>query len=365
MEVLATRGVRRASSSRSRRTAGFTLVELLVVIAIIGILVALLLPAVQAAREAARRIQCGNNLKQLGLSLHNYHDTYRTLPIGTRGAGWQKNGNNGVQDYASSWFVSILAFAEQIAVADNWDHERGNGFNGGDPADPQTNMDLVNGFVPDWITCPSSPLPELVQKGNNGTPEGRALPHYVGISCGVTQSGWRYHDNNRIIAQSGNAMGTLAGNGALIPNDAVRLDDLRDGTTNTILAAEQSDFHRLGTARTKQVTNSGANVGAWAGAQGRGIVGETASNSDPVAWNVTSVRYNIQTKRYDTLPDGIFGPSNNTELGNNNGIFSAHSGGAQCVFGDGRVKFVPEQTELEITVYMCVRDDGIAFELPD
>ena len=91
-----------------KKSLGFTLVELLVVIAIIGVLIALLLPAVQAAREAARRTQCANNLKQLGLGIHNYHDTFKCIPPGSAG-GWNASPR-------ISWQVRILPFCEQVPL---------------------------------------------------------------------------------------------------------------------------------------------------------------------------------------------------------------------------------------------------------
>src|SRR5947199_6053705 len=101
--------MRVVSRSRHART-GFTLVELLVVIAIIGVLVALLLPAVQQARESARRMSCQNNIKQLGIALHNHHDTKNTFPTGALNTGI-----NGTPCY-TTWTIEILPFMEQQAL---------------------------------------------------------------------------------------------------------------------------------------------------------------------------------------------------------------------------------------------------------
>ncbi len=104
---------------RARRCAGFTLVELLVVIAIIGVLVALLLPAVQAAREAARRSQCGNNLKQIGLAVLNHDSAKGRFPAGSTAASTSIDSMN-----SSQWSVDLLPYAEQAPVFALWDRSQ-------------------------------------------------------------------------------------------------------------------------------------------------------------------------------------------------------------------------------------------------
>ncbi|MGI9455107.1 MAG: DUF1559 domain-containing protein [Aeoliella sp.] len=137
-----------ASGQNCNRRFGFTLVELLVVIAIIGILVALLLPAVQSAREAARRTQCKNNFKQVGLALHNYHDTKLTLPVGQAAAGC-KTGTRNISEARWGWSAQIMPFMEDSNLHDliNLDLQ------------PHEQVEVIRTFI-DVYLCPSDPQGE-------------------------------------------------------------------------------------------------------------------------------------------------------------------------------------------------------------
>ena len=171
----------------SRVKSGFTLVELLVVIAIIGILVALLLPTVQAAREAARRMSCGNNMKQIGLALHNYHDTYKTFP-----PGGITPGNCCSTPSASTWTLFILPYLEMQNLADQYNFSLWNdrnpertGRTGGPNA--AVCMTTVNTFI-----CPSDINPKLLVRPRSGPGSGMlyAPGSYRAVSGASTGICW-------------------------------------------------------------------------------------------------------------------------------------------------------------------------------
>lgn len=193
--------------SRSPRSA-FTLVELLVVIAIIGILVALLLPAVQAAREAARRMQCKNNLKQIGLAVLNYESTYQRLPASAVvDLSVTETGNNG------SWGVHgrILHYLEQSNLYENvdinvaWDYQ-----------------EAIDGVGVPTYQCPSDPGTREIRDPGSG--KVRLVPTSYGFNLGS----WFVFDPHS----------RKGGEGAFFPNSHLRLAEFHDGTSNTVLAAE-------------------------------------------------------------------------------------------------------------------------------
>ncbi len=205
--------------SERRRNPGFTLIELLVVIAIIAVLIALLLPAVQQAREAARRSDCKNKLKQLGLAMHNYHETHKVLPPGTFN---HINPSNAQQDEAgttnrATFFAVILPYIDQTALYQKW------------MAMPRTNNERVYPWnIPDLVTvrvplmlCPSDPSAgHITEDGFCG--------NYVG--CGGKYA-W---GQRRTVTDSTGKPPT----GIFYPLSKVAFHQIHDGASNTVMMGE-------------------------------------------------------------------------------------------------------------------------------
>ena len=225
----------------------FTLVELLVVITIIGILIALLLPAVQAARESARRAQCTNNLKQIGLAILNYESTFGCLPPGGT------VGHAG--SYGSSWIVRILAYSEQNGTFDQFDF-LGLAPNAGYGSigwvnDNSHNYALLRNMVFAFLKCPSSPLPDLPSDGpaeayNSAPYAGEPQvavqsPCYTGISGAGDPANCQL-PYCRPKGDSSTAAGNICSGGVLIRYTPIRMADISDGTSNTLMVGEQSDW---------------------------------------------------------------------------------------------------------------------------
>jgi len=197
---------------------GFTLVELLVVIAIIGVLVALLLPAVQAAREAARRAQCTNNLKQLGLALHNYHDVNRAFPPGNI-AHWTGSVVNG---WGWTWHAKLLPFIEQNSLYD----EIGSHMNTdtGGSTDAWVVLACEETVIPAF-QCPSHPNGNLSYSGQGND----QISNYNGV-CGTNTFNSDHTDEMSDVG--------FRGDGIFFLNSSIGFRDIIDGSSNTFIVGE-------------------------------------------------------------------------------------------------------------------------------
>jgi prepilin-type N-terminal cleavage/methylation domain-containing protein len=231
-EEMAVKCERMGTRVNGKRRLAFTLVELLVVIAIIGILIALLLPAVQAAREAARRSQCTNNLKQIGLGLHNYESAYNSFPFRMGGT---RSGTTNNAGRASGW-IPLLPFMENAPLYDAIKTGSGGIAWGPSPA-VDDNTDAATRFAP-WysqvpgLLCPSDPRTSKTDSNPGKSNYAFSMGDSITAPASSTRDGITYTaGNGESISRHRGIFWNLSG---------TRLRDITDGTSNTIAVSEKS-----------------------------------------------------------------------------------------------------------------------------
>lgn len=310
-----------ASTRATKR--GFTLIELLVVIAIIAVLVAILLPAVQQAREAARAAQCRNNLKQLGIGFHNYHETYNQFPNGSHpnGAG---------SGYNMGWVPKLFPYIDQgnrylkmqqwsadpISMLGPWRFDTA----------PHYGRDPVWGPVP-TLACPASMLgtgsPDIKSYAWNA---GQGALHYRACSGRVED-----------IANPDATMSThvYSNSGVMYAHSNTRIDDIKDGSSNTILLGETSSS--TGWNDTTKTGWGGIQPWVWG-----------------IYWYTTSDRLTVDAKTIQ-FPINFRGPSFTHNM---TPYTSYHDGGANFLLCDGGVRFLGQYMDLDLLKSLGTRAKG-------
>jgi prepilin-type N-terminal cleavage/methylation domain-containing protein/prepilin-type processing-associated H-X9-DG protein len=345
--------------TRDRRL-GFTLIELLVVIAIIAILIGLLLPAVQKIREAANRMKCSNNLKQMGLAVHNYESTYSTLPGAGEGSNAAVNGTEFANNvgsnpfYYHSLFTYLLPYIEQDNIFRLIDpNQYYNAVSATYPNHVAAFQNVIKTYI-----CPTYPF------------EAKDSLGYGYVDYGATV----YTDIVVYAGQGGSAQAvgmrdkTLARQRGMLDNTAAPMSAVTDGLSNTIMIAED------GARRENYITNPNyidpavaAGIAIdntsfqtrrfWRWAEqdnGFGVSGDPTLNTTTTAFKIIN--------NNNTSPGSDGPPTCNWKLVNNCGandeIFSFHPGGANILMGDGSVRFLRETTTPVVVASMVSRSGG-------
>ena len=325
---------------RTASRVGFTLVELLVVIAIIGVLIALLLPAVQQAREAARRMHCSNNLKQQGLAMHTHHDTFGTFPDGAP------------PSYGPNWRFEILPGLEQSSLYDqvNRAQRLQSGCNDSSTYGLQylgQNTILIDRVVP-LYQCPSSNLPPTSETSMCNY-DRQQTHDYVGISGAYPDPAGRDE-----VCSTASPYGIYCDTGLLVANQKLKFRDATDGTTNTILVAEQS--------APIQERDLRANYhGGWRGWSASASAGSAVTHTAAQHISgLTNVAFAINTKTIQSGGNTV--PRSNSAYAGNTILTSNHPGGIETLLADGSVRFIAETLDFPTLRRLCARDDGLVVE---
>jgi prepilin-type N-terminal cleavage/methylation domain-containing protein len=329
--------VMNSSSSRSRNA--FTLVELLVVIAIIGILVAMLLPAVQAAREAARRMQCSNNLKQIGIGLHNYHDTYLIFPPSSH---WENNGahikslGDNKPNLNENWVIMVLPYMEQQPLYDAFNLKKY-------ITDPENA--LARGTEIDVMMCPTDtfnrkPFMGSTNGGTNQLGDNWARGNYGANAClGKMHFGTNEPSQSCALEDSYGWRST-EWRGVMGANTSLKIAQITDGTSNTLLVGEMRTGVVSFDMRGVWAMSGGCPSSLWA----HGKVGD-ANGPNPVTPDADDLT------ACTAVENAVGGANQLTKMGMScagggsranyqQSARSMHIGGIQVCLADGSVRFV-------------------------
>ncbi|QDV48729.1 DUF1559 domain-containing protein [Gimesia fumaroli] len=318
-----------------RERRGFTLIELLVVIAIIAILIALLLPAVQQAREAARRSTCKNNMKQIGLALHNYHDTFRAFPIGSQ-----------TSYYRANWRSSILPYLDQAPAYNQLTQKAHSqhGFaagNGNSASGYNTENAVLNNFFVPVYKCPSSTADAFYTGASPISKNGTTSPNAsLGKETGMTMDyvgiSGSYSGVAPFNTKCGSTVygGNWCNSGLMLIADSARMRDCKDGTSNTMIIGEDS-----GLVDNKDYRSN--YYGGWSGHLGLSGWGT----------GVNTIRYNPNPPTAPTGGDQTYAP--------NNPLTSEHVGGIHALLADGAVRFISNNVDIETLRRLGMKNDNL------